>query len=101
VVSISKRGERLIQNDESGGQRLLQKEVMQYLLNHPGAKDTVEGILHWWLPQTHPELRIQSISGALDVLVQKGWIRVSSYGETRVYGLQQTRREEILRWLES
>lgn len=25
-------------------------EILQYLVEHPQARDTVEGVLKWWLP---------------------------------------------------
>jgi Fe2+ or Zn2+ uptake regulation protein len=86
-------------DDSAGRQQMLQREILSYLLEHPEAKDTVEGIMHWWLPPA-PAWRANDVTRALDALVLKGWLTAVNLGTaTRVYGLDRTRRDEILRWL--
>jgi hypothetical protein len=81
---------------------VLQKDILRYLVQHIEAKDTVQGVLHWWLPATYAGLRESELTSALDELAAKGWLTVSSRGPTfKLYGLDQSRRDEILRWLES
>ena len=46
-------------------------------------------------------MRKRDMSRALEQLLESGWITISSFAGTTVYGLERTRRDEILRWLES
>jgi hypothetical protein len=48
------------------------EEVLSYLDRHPGAADSLEGIVQWWLPQQRYETERERIGAALEVLVQKG-----------------------------
>jgi len=89
-------------DDSAERQRMLQREILSYLAQHPDAKDTVEGIMHWWLPDTETGVRASDVGSALEGLALKGWVTVSSLGQgTRVYGLERARRGEILEWLEN
>lgn len=47
-----------------------QKEILRYLAANPGAKDTVEGISQWWLPQAQPA----AVKAALAALVAQGLV---------------------------
>jgi DNA-binding PadR family transcriptional regulator len=91
-------------DDDDSAQRLhmLQREILSYLATHPEAKDTVEGIRHWWLPGGNARVTAGDIGSALDALVDKGWMNASSLGQgARVYSLNQARHREIREWLES
>jgi hypothetical protein len=48
------------------------EEVLLYLDRHPGAADSLEGIVQWWLPQQRYETERERIEAAVEVLVQKG-----------------------------
>ena len=43
----------------------LANEVLQYLINHELAHDTVEGIVAWWLPEQRIEHAIIEVEAAL------------------------------------
>jgi hypothetical protein len=91
-------------DDDDSADRLhmLRREILSYLTEHPDAKDTVEGIMDWWLSAAGEGVRADEVGSALESLVVKGWVTVSSLGRgTRVYGLDRARRREILEWLES
>jgi hypothetical protein len=81
--------------------RETERNVLRYLLAHPDAKDTVEGILEWWLPDAIRGVPKTEVTRALEDLLDKGWITTSSFGGTTVYGLERTRRGDILQWLEN
>ena len=90
--------------DDDFAQRLymLQKEILSYFLQHPDAKDTVEGIMHWWLPGGGTRVKASDVGIILDALVVKGWATVSSLGQgARVYGLDRAGHREIREWLEN
>jgi len=81
---------------------MLQREILSYLAQHPDAKDTVEGIMHWWLPGGETGVKASDVDGALEGLLARGWVTASSVGQgTRVYGLDRARRDEIMSWLEN
>jgi predicted transcriptional regulator len=46
-------------------------DILSYLLEHPTAHDTVEGIVEWWLLQQEVQRRTAMIKVALKKLVQQ------------------------------
>jgi hypothetical protein len=85
-----------------GGEHLLQKDILRYLVQHTEAKDTVQGVFHWWLPPTYIGLGEAELTSALDDLVAKGWLTMSSHArDVKLYGIEISRLDEILRWLEN
>ena len=48
--------------------------LMEYLIDNPDAKDTVEGIERWWLGGITPGPCHGSVERALDALVDGGWV---------------------------
>lgn len=84
-----------MKNNPSG--RCAQKasrEILDYLVRHPDAKDTIEGILKWWLPEN--EWDEEEVQEALDSLTSKGWLtkRQTTASQT-VYGMNKDQRKEI------
>jgi hypothetical protein len=72
-------------------------EILQYLVAHPLARDTVEGVLKWWLP-THPVPRTKKIvvQDVLKLLVIQGRLtkRVISHSED-VYGANEASKPRL------
>lgn len=58
--------------------------VERYLLAHPDASDTLDGIARWWLLRQRNEDARELVQEALDLLVQRGVVqqRVSVDGVT-------------------
>jgi hypothetical protein len=52
----------------------LANEVLQYLVNHERACDTVEGIVDWWLPMQEIRYAISQVEAALRELVASGFV---------------------------
>lgn len=50
-------------------------EILRYLERHPGAKDTVEGVLRWWLVEYRYEVALRKTRQALERLVEEGKVR--------------------------
>ena len=79
----------------------LAKEILRYLIAHPHAKDTLEGIMAWWCPKSGIERGKDEVQEILDLLVSRGWL---TERETRpvhtIYGMNKDRREEIEHFLE-
>jgi hypothetical protein len=69
--------------------------ILRYLVAHPDAKDTVDGIARWWIapPGDDPERResnLRTVQEAIDELVARGWIvRRETTRSHIVYGLDK------------
>ena len=50
------------------------KEILRYLIEHPDAKDTAEGIARWWISPHHHEWKRDVVQRAIDELVARGWL---------------------------
>lgn len=45
------------------------RAILDYLLEHPDAQDTLAGIAEWWLPEEQMKTRLAIVKDALDQLV--------------------------------
>ena len=60
--------------------------IQHYLLNHPNAADSLEGISKWWLAGQQPACSPNKVQEALDYLVEIGVVRrVTTVGVETVY----------------
>ena len=64
------------QEESTDRRQALMREILQYLTAHPDAKDTVDGILKWWLPGHPIEWEKEEVQETLDHLVSKGWLAI-------------------------
>jgi hypothetical protein len=48
------------------------KAILGYLLRHPDAGDTLEGIAEWWIRMEKIEIEIQQVSSVVASLVEQG-----------------------------
>jgi hypothetical protein len=46
------------------------RAILQYLLNHPEAQDTLAGIVEWWLPEQKIKTQTAVVKRILSQLVQ-------------------------------
>jgi hypothetical protein len=49
-------------------------EILAYLVEHPEAQDTVEGIVEWWLLERQIKFQTAKVKEVLSELVAKGLI---------------------------
>ena len=71
-------------------------DILGYLIAHPDAQDTLEGIAEWWLLEQRITKQTALVSEALSVLVEEGLV-IERRGEARsYYKLNQRRRKRIL-----
>lgn len=76
--------------------RIVAREILQYLIEHPNGKDTMEGILKYWLPKARVGREEVEIKEALNFLVSKGWMtekKISSF--EKIYGLNKEQLEDM------
>jgi hypothetical protein len=86
--------------DNSG--RPLADEILAYLVQHPQAQDTMEGIVEWWLLERRIRYAIADVEAALRELVGKDFLVVRQFSEGRMYyRLNREKEREIRRYLTS
>lgn len=77
------------------------RHILQYLIDHPDAKDTLQGILQWWLPANMVGWEEEDVREALDELLAKGWITQRRLiSSEMLYGLNKVKIEEIRSFLQ-
>jgi hypothetical protein len=81
--------------------RQAQLAILKYLLAHKNARDTVEGIEKWWLPQSRG-YGMADIGAALRELEKRDVIRVwQSASAQPIYGRGPTVDRELQDYLRS
>lgn len=79
----------------------LRDEILEYLIAHPNAQDTVKGIVTWWFLQRAIKPRTASVEKVLKKLVEDGLViaRKGSDSQTR-YKMNRRRRKKIIALLQ-
>jgi hypothetical protein len=76
--------------------RSVADEILSYLVEHPEAQDTVEGITEWWLLEQRIRTAIAEVDGALHELVANGLLVSRQCADGRIYfGLNRAKESEI------
>ncbi len=78
------------------------REILFYLIEHPNAKDTMKGILKWWMPNGHLERGGKEIQPALNYLVSQGLLKICPkvlQKDLIIYGVNKGRLNEIRAFL--
>jgi hypothetical protein len=78
----------------------LSRQMLLYLVDHPDAKDTAEGILKWWIPAQGGDQDQELVQETLNELVARGWVarRKTATSEV-IYGLSKERLPQIREFL--
>ena len=75
-------------------------EILAYLVDHPEAQDTLEGILQWWLLERKIKYQVKMVKQALAELVAKGFILEQEGEDARIrYRLNTDKHERIRAFL--
>ena len=84
---------------ETSGQPIA-NEILAYLIKHPEAQDTLEGITEWWLLEQRIQHAVAEIDEVLHDLVAHDLLvtRQCADGQT-YYGLNRVKEREIRRHL--
>ena len=61
------------------------QDILAYLARNPDARDTLEGIVEWWLLDQQIERHVAAVEGALAELVAKELIVGRQGPESRTY----------------
>ncbi len=79
----------------------LRNEILQYLVDHPKAQDTVTGIVTWWFLERTIKPRTTLVEEVLKNLVADGLViaRKGSDSQTR-YKMNRRRRKQIISLLQ-
>ncbi|MDZ4796906.1 MAG: hypothetical protein SGI92_01995 [Bryobacteraceae bacterium] len=86
------------QNGEPATLAEVARELMIYLLRHRDARDTVDGILDWWLPGTAVSRSV--LETALKELCRQDWIESERRStDVVLFGLNKAKVSEILEHL--
>lgn len=76
------------------------KEILRYLVDHPEAEDTLEGIARWWLERRRIDQTVDEVGESLDLLVARGMVEVR-LEKTRLarYRMNGDKRKQIATFL--
>jgi hypothetical protein len=69
---VQTRSEQLASNLDSGACAYVRTEILGYLATQPGAFDTLEGIVRWWIFDQRRRIARDVVEQALDELVRWG-----------------------------
>lgn len=84
---------------ETSGQPIA-NEILAYLIKHPEAQDTLEGITEWWLLEQRIRSAVAEVDGALRNLVAADLLATRRCADGRTYyALNRTKEREIRRHL--
>lgn len=73
-------------------------DLIQYIYKHRNAKDTLEGIIQWWISnEPRFKWRKEEVQATIDFLVSKGWlvIRYNQVSPQKIYAVNKERVEEM------
>ena len=78
----------------------ISNEILEYLVEHPRAQDTLEGIVNWWLMEQTIKFQEAQVKKALADLVAKGLVIEQKGNDSKIhYRVNQSRFEEIKKHL--
>ena len=70
--------------------------ILNYLVRHPHATDTAEGLARWWLLEEEIHERTSEVSQGISFLVEKGFLLENKRPEaTPLYRLNPNKQQEI------
>jgi hypothetical protein len=83
-----------------GPGRPITDQILAYLIEHPEAQDTLEGITEWWLLEQRIRYAVSAVDGALNDLVIDNLLVTRQCADGRTYyGLNRAKEREIRRYL--
>jgi hypothetical protein len=81
----------------SAEEREIARDILRYLEKHPEAKDTLEGIVQWWLSRERVERRLTKVERAVSFLLFQDLIlETRRIGLPPYYRLNHEKEKEIV-----
>jgi hypothetical protein len=60
-------------------------EILKYLVQHPGAKDTLEGVVEWWMLDFRLGSTAKEVKAGLEQLMAQNLVIAERGGDGRIY----------------
>ena len=73
-----------MRRNEQKDERQARRYILSYLLEHPDAGDTLEGIVEWWLLHQKIRFETRNVSQAIAELVAEGLITTQQSSDSRI-----------------
>jgi hypothetical protein len=71
-------------------------EILDYLVEHPGAQDTADGIAQWWILERCVKRHAPVVDQAIELLVEKGLIIARKAKDSKIhYRINRRKAGEI------
>ena len=71
-------------------------EILAYLVEHPEAQDTLEGIVEWWLLEQEIKFETARVKEALSDLIARGLILEKKGSNSQIhYRINQSKHKKI------
>jgi hypothetical protein len=81
-------------NLENRGQTV--RRILGYLLRHPNAQDTLEGIAEWWIMEEQIYQKHREVNDALNILISENLILKTQYANAEIlYSLNADKKALI------
>ncbi len=75
---------------------MIARDVLTYLSEHPDARDTIDGIIRWWIPEQKIKTHITTLKNVINELVAKNLILESHGHDSRIhYRINRQKIKEI------
>lgn len=73
-----------MRRDKSKDERETRRYILGYLLEHPDAGDTLDGIVEWWLLHQKIRFETRNVSQAVAELIKQGLIVTHKGPDSRI-----------------
>ena len=60
-------------------------EILDYLARQPGAQDTIDGILHWWVLDSCIRGWAPKVAETVAELVKRGFLEEKPYSDGKIF----------------
>lgn len=96
VIEKHEHPEESSEEPAAGGLSDIAHDILEYLSDNPGARDTLDGIAEWWLLDRQIRRELENVQGAVDQLLDADFLEECRGGDQRLhYRLNARRVEEI------